>query len=247
MKEAERDLLHRIGIVVPCYNESGRLDFERLSLLSESAVVFVDDGSTDETAATIRAHLPRSNKWLLLELENNHGKAEAVRRGMLRLSELPSFKQMEWVGFLDADLSTDVVQIPYMIAFASLDSTDLDAIWGARVKRFGSRIERRTSRHYSGRAFATLVSILLGITGYDTQCGAKLFRKACLHACFDEPFVTNWVFDLELCYRLKRKSILECPLQEWHDIKGSKVKLFGDLPFVVRDLFRIRNHYGRFE
>lgn len=247
MKKAERDLLHQIGLVVPCYNESDRLDFDRLLSLAESTVVFVDDGSTDETAASIREHLLLSNKWHLLKFAQNHGKAKAVRQGMLRLAELPSFNQLEWVGFWDADLSTSIVQIPYMVNFAALDAADADAIWGARVKRFGSRIVRPTSRHYSGRAFSTLVSLLLGITGYDTQCGAKLFRKEHLHACFDEPFVTNWIFDIELCYRLKRKRIVECPLQEWHDVKGSKVKLFVDLPFVARDLFRIRNHYGRFE
>jgi hypothetical protein len=84
--------------------------------------------------------------------------------------------------------------------------------------------------------FATAASLVLGLPIYDTQCGAKLFRVLPgTRDLFIEPFLTRWLFDVEIIARLIRSRrqttlpqpadiIYEFPLSEWRDVKGSKVR-----------------------
>ena len=166
----------------------------------------------------------------VLALAKNSGKAEAVRQGM-NSSLKGSF---DYVGYWDADLATPLAAIE---KFCSLfESTDAEIVIGSRVRLLGRNVERKAMRHYLGRVFATCASILLDISVYDTQCGAKLFRNSqLLHQVFSKPFKVKWTFDVEILARflILKKSIpsktsnqwIELPLTEWIDVKGSKVKL----------------------
>jgi hypothetical protein len=127
---------------------------------------------------------------------------------------------------------------------------------GSRVKLLGRAIERRMSRHYPGRVFATLASIVLRLGVYDTQCGAKLFRKSDEVArLFTEPFLSSWIFDVEIVARLSQQrrnssladvdhAIVELPLRSWRDIPGSRVSAH-DFPQAVWELARIYWRYMR--
>ena len=94
-------------IVVPCYNQESRLDvpkFRDFMSSSHSIVfLFVNDGSTDGTLQLLES-LKKSDptKFAILNLQQNCGKAEAVRRGFLSAIE----SQPDYVGFWDADLAT---------------------------------------------------------------------------------------------------------------------------------------------
>src|SRR3954447_8476381 len=163
-------------IVVPCYNEARRLDRDAFRALASGnpavAFLFVDDGSTDGTPAVLD-ELGREDggRFLTLHLERNRGKAEAVRRGILHASRLGHRS----VGFWDADLATPLEAIPEFIAV--LDAhPEILMVLGSRVRLLGRRGERRAARHYLGRVFASVVSLMLDLPVYDTQCGAKLFR-----------------------------------------------------------------------
>ena len=127
---------------------------------------------------------------------------------------------------------------------------------GSRVKLLGRKIERRRSRHYLGRVFATAVSTILGLDVYDTQCGAKLFRVTpFIRALFQQPFLSRWIFDVEILARLIQarrgknlpqadRVIYEFPLMEWRDIPGSKLG-YRDFFRAAWELCRIHNHYFR--
>ena len=243
-------------VVVPCYNEAARLQPHRFTefLKHEEGIrfLFVNDGSTDETAAVLRQmqqQVPGSIDWL--DKQPNGGKAEAVRVGLLKAMEA---QDAEYVGFWDADLATPLEAILELLA--KLQQTPgLEMVFGARVRLLGRAIHRKPARHYLGRCFATVASLLLKLPIYDTQCGAKLFRVTPeLRKVLADPFLSSWIFDVEILarfVRLNRKTpgrlheiIFEYPLQRWEDVAGSRVKT-TDFVKAVGELVRIRQTYLR--
>jgi glycosyltransferase involved in cell wall biosynthesis len=234
-----------VALVVPCYNERGRIDIPRFAAGAAEGnmdILFVDDGSSDGTAAYIEEQTAGSGRLGLLRLEKNGGKAEAVRRGMLEA--LFRFPRAEWIGFWDADLSSPLAEARRMLQFHELEDGGFDAVWASRVMRAGSTVERTFKRHLFGRLFATAAGELVGVKAYDTQCGAKLFLRGVVKEIVDDPFISRWIFDVELYCRLGHDRILEYPVKEWRDVPGSKVKIVREMFRVGGDLLRIRETYG---
>ncbi len=246
-------------LVVPCFNEAQRLDataFAELAASGDVRLLFVDDGSTDATAEVLEALCARSAgraQWF--KLATNSGKAEAVRQGLL-LAIAQNFAE---IGFLDADLSTPPAELRRLLD-ALHARPEVQVLIGARVRLLGNAVERKAIRHYLGRVFATAASLTLALNIYDTQCGAKLFRVTpALQAALAEPFVSRWIFDVELLGRLAwggaghaplpEEAFAEVPLQVWHDVAGSKlrpghfVRAAGDLVQIWLRL-RARQRHG---
>jgi len=227
--------MRKTGVVIPCYNEAKRLDTKAflaaLAVEPELSFLFVDDGSTDDTLKVLTDLQGQNPAQIgILRLEQNSGKAEAVRRGMLKLID----GEYENVGYWDADLATPLETIAEFCQL--LDSTDTTMVIGSRVRLLGRSVERNALRHYVGRIFATCASLLLQVVIYDTQCGAKMFENSIeLRKVFGKPFKVNWTFDVEMLARFPLVSgetpakissnWHEYPLMEWIDVKGSKVKL----------------------
>ena len=242
-------------IVVPCYNEAERLDVESFRAWSDAhprvRLLFVDDGSTDATADVLGRLADADHRDALI-LPQNGGKAEAVRRGILHALDRGDPGPF---GFWDADLATSLELIP---AFATVmaERPEIEIVMGARVKLLGRDIRRNTARHYFGRAAAFLVSNMLRLPVYDTQCGAKLFRKtAPIEELFREPFVTRWAFDVELLARWigahpertradLEAYVVEFPLPAWRDVAGSKLQP-TDFMRTPMDLARIASTYRK--
>jgi len=214
----------------------------------------VNDGSTDGTGALLDAAAGGAAAagevaaLSTLHLPRNAGKAAAVRAGVQHALE--KFPDADYVGFWDADLATPLEELSRFIA--ALDAGKYEAVTGLRLSRLGSHVSRRPLRHYLGRAFATVVSLMLGIPVYDTQCGAKLFRAGVARELFAEPFITRWFFDVELFARhtalhgggaggraATTERVREQPLETWHDIEGSRLKLrdFFLSPIALAKIF----------
>lgn len=241
------------AIVVPCYNEAARLDpsaFDRFARTGIARMVLVNDGSTDSTLALVRDIAARNADAItVLDLDRNGGKAEAVRRGMLEAIAM----DMDRVGFWDADLATPFDAVSGFVD-CMMSSPGLDAVIGSRVRLLGRHIDRRAIRHYTGRAFATAVSLTLRLPVYDTQCGAKLFRVTpTLERALATPFRSKWIFDVELLARLGQVDgryapdrllggVYEYPLLEWRDVAGTKLRA-GDFLAAAVDLLRIYRAY----
>ena len=240
----------RIALIVPCFNEEQRLDVDTFRTFElpgfDLQFLLVNDGSTDGTLHVLQSLRDADPvRFDILDLERNGGKAEAVRRGIMKAAEgAPDF-----LGFWDADLATPLTELP---AFVDVFSRpNIAIVFGARVRLLGREISRRPDRHYLGRVGATLISQTLGLAIYDTQCGAKLFRMndAVPHV-FANPFLSRWIFDVEVIARYLKlwgrdrvaQSLYELPVTVWHDVKGSKVRS-TDFLRALRDLWKIRRAY----
>ncbi len=225
-------------LVIPCYNEENRLPHElALSLLAGGRIeiLLVNDGSTDRTREVIDGLVKAGQGRIhALHMAENSGKAEAVRRGLLWGVE----QGARCVGYADADFATPPKEILRLLE--AMEAQGLGAVLGCRVARLGAQVNRRFSRHLVSRVFASLASAVLGVSVYDTQCGAKWFRvNPALEATIAEKFSSRWAFDVELLGRLLGRwgkgprldddDVLEIPVRAWRDVGGSKVSLSGML------------------
>jgi len=240
-------------LVIPCYNEALRLPVESLreSLHADKDLhlMLVDDGSSDSTPAMLQELAKAFPERVLVHaLPANQGKAEAVRQGMLKVHE--AWPQAPYIGFFDADLATPLEEAQRLCKAVAPFTPGM--IIGSRVNLFGTTdIQRNNVRHYVGRLSATMVSTSLGLGVYDTQCGAKLVRSDLVPVLFDEVFLSRWLFDVELIWRLMiavgsermRAELAEVPVSRWHEMGGSKVR-FSDGLRVPYELWRIRRAYS---
>jgi glycosyltransferase involved in cell wall biosynthesis len=239
-----------LALVVPCYNEAARLEpaafLQFIDTHPSANLVLVDDGSVDGTAEIlerIRAAAP--GPVTVLRHSPRRGKGEAVRAGMLA----GIAQRAALVGFIDADLATPLRAIDDFLAVLR-DRPTVEFALGARVKLMGRDVRRKPTRHYSGRVFATAVSIALDLPVYDTQCGAKMLRvNAATATLFDTPFHSEWIFDVELIARYlrlpvgpgeaaRRDRLYELVLPAWHDKPGSKLRWY-DFARAMADLWYI--------
>lgn len=234
--------MNTLALVVPCHNEAARLrpgDFlDALARTPCLTFCFVDDGSTDATAETLALLANASPAIDAVYLPRNVGKAEAVRQGVLHVLERSA---PDAVGFWDADLATPLDAVD---AFADMLERDggADAVLGARWPHLGAHVARSVFRSCTGSVMKALIRLVLHAPVYDTQCGAKLFTRATAAEVFAQPFVSNWLFDVELIKRLGAKRIAtrvrELALDAWHDVPGSKIRP-SDSFRILADLVRI--------
>jgi glycosyltransferase involved in cell wall biosynthesis len=241
-----------ICIVIPCFNEEHRLPVADLSAHLDAHpdqwLCLVDDGSTDKTFELIeRMRTARPERILVHRLRINSGKAEAVRAGIRHATSL---RVWSFIGYWDADLSTPLEEVDLLLAVLRSRPGCVLAM-GSRVQRLGASVERRISRHVLGRIFATCAVQVLGFPVYDSQCGAKLFRADHVELMFGEPFLSRWLFDLEILVRLRNAFgaalgdvVREIPVERWRDVGGSKLRL-AEMINVPREFLRIWSHYRR--
>lgn len=236
-------------ICIPCYNEGKRLNRTAfLSFVKENnnvAFLFVNDGSKDNTLEVLKGLASLHENLQVLNLEQNGGKAEAVRKGIMYANQ--KF-QVRYVGFWDADLATPLDELPKFLTV--VQQHNFDAVTGLRLMRLGAKVKRKTTRHFLGRIFATVAAGMLHLPVYDTQCGAKLYKAQIVPFLFQEKFITRWLFDVELLARYiqhfgrekAQTGIYEYPLFAWEDMHGSQVKT-KDFIKAPLELWKIKKHY----
>ncbi|MFK8136979.1 MAG: glycosyltransferase [Bdellovibrionales bacterium] len=239
------DTRKKIILVVPCYNEEERLDKDQflnsLTKNDELQWLFVNDGSSDNTSGVIKDLAKKKpDRMYNLDLDQNMGKGEAVRQGLLKALDMNA----DITGYFDADLATP---IPEMLRLIDLtNTTEAKVILGSRAYLLGHDIQRTKMRFFLGRVFAFVAGILLGIRINDTQCGAKvLVNHEGLRHSLKNIFISRWLFDIELIHRIYHHSeaklsyFYEEPLRKWTDVAGSKIKPSFFL-FAIFDLLKIK-------
>ncbi|WP_088339778.1 glycosyltransferase [Robiginitalea sediminis] len=239
-----------LAIVIPCYNEYGRLYPDRfrgfLSQHPDAFICFVDDASTDRTPELLegfRAEFP--GQVAVCTNPSNTGKAGAVRHGVLYAHQ---HNLAPALAYLDADLATSLEE-----CYSYLPSLEEKSfLFASRILIVGSEIERTFMRFFVGRVIATAISNILNLKVYDTQCGCKVFRSELAPLLFGEPFVSRWLFDVELFSRIlseygpeKGEALMrEIPVRRWIDQGESKVRITYGFR-LWWDLLRIGTRHRR--
>lgn len=238
-----------IILIIPCFNEEKRINSEEyLNFLKnhpDIALIFVNDGSTDNTLRILEKLSDSTENITFLNLEKNKGKGEAVRKGFIYSQ---SKYEYDFIGFTDADLSTPLVEFENFLSIFKANP-QVNIVMGSRVQMLGKNISRNIYRHWFGRIIATLICKILNEAVYDTQCGAKLFRSKYSEALFINTFISKWLFDVEILARYKNQlnksisqTIIECPVNSWIEKEGSKLK-YHYIFRIILDLLKIRQYY----
>ena len=192
----------------------------------------MDDGSTDGTAALVRARPETATGALELLTVPHGGKGAAVRAGMLAADG-------DLVIFADADMATPPDELPLLVD--ALDTAD--AAYGSRIQPDGSdmRASQPAWRRALGKTFHALASLWVVGPVQDTQCGFKGFRRDVARDVFARQKVTSIVFDVEVIFLVRRRgySLAVVPIR-WADRRGSRMHPGLRLAIQVAwDLFRI--------
>jgi glycosyltransferase involved in cell wall biosynthesis len=231
-----------VHLVVPCYRESARIGaflpelcFE-MTKLGAVRVLVVEDGSDAKEAARmhrivedLRAQFPCLLP--LMSLTENLGKGGAVYAGWREHGGA------EWLAFVDADGACPAVEVARLLDMREPGT----ALFASRIKMLGRRVDRLLKRHLLGRVYATLVSELLAVPVYDSQCGLKLVPRTAFERIAERLEVRGFAFDVELMVALLDTgcAIQEVPI-DWHEVPGGKVSLLRDSWRMARDVWRIR-------
>jgi glycosyltransferase involved in cell wall biosynthesis len=189
----------------------------------------VDDGSTDDTVATV-LEFPGIR---LVRNDRNHGKGYTVRHGVQEATG-------EFVLFTDADLSTPIEEADKLLS--ALEDHGADAAIGSRaLERELIGVHQPWLREMGGRFFNLLVRISTGLNLHDTQCGFKLFKRSSTLRAFEEMRIEGFGFDPELLFLIERAGgrVVEVPVR-WNDNPATKVRFLRDSAEMVVDLIAIR-------
>ncbi len=231
-----------LTLVIPCHNEFRRLKPERYLAALERydwlSFCFVNDGSTDRTDEVLAKLKASSPKIHVIGLAQNLGKAETVRTGIRYVSKNSA---ADIVGFWDADLAAPLYETERFMEKLET-SPGCIAVIGSRSARHGSSIKRTLKRRFSAFIMRRLIRMFLHTPTYDTQCGAKIFTRELALEIFEKPFVSKWLFDVELLLRIGterfKSSVCELPLRRWHDVPGSNLG-FKDTFEIFYELYKI--------
>lgn len=200
--------------------------------------------NTQEVLLNLKQAFPHQIQ--VIQNTKNKGKAESIRKAVLYLLEK---RYGNFYAYLDADLATSLNECHSYLSYLENDSKQF--VFASRILKIGSIVERKFSRFFFGRIIATLISNILDIKVYDTQCGCKVFTKEIAHIAFEKPFISRWLFDVEIFSRIITKygktealeMMDEIPVKKWVDKGDSKVKVSYFFRLWV-DLLKIRKYHS---
>ncbi|XP_065871384.1 uncharacterized protein [Euphorbia lathyris] len=252
-----------MSLIIPAFNEENRLPGaldETMNYLQRRAakdksftyeVVIVDDGSSDGTKRVAFNYVKKytvDNVRIIL-LGKNHGKGEAIRKGMLH-------SRGELLLMLDADGATKVNDLEklenkihavakekYNLGNSSASDSNF-RISDIPIAAFGSRAHleekalasRKWHRNVLMKGFHFVVLLTCGPGIRDTQCGFKMFTRAAARKLFTNIRLKRWCFDVEIVFLCKWLGIPMIEISvNWCEIPGSKVNLLS-IPNMLWEL-----------
>ena len=162
-----------ISIIVPVLNEEGSLDIfykeisNALKGFREWEIIFIDDGSDDDSNKIIRSLADDDNRITLIQFFKNFGKADAISEGF-------KYANGDIVITIDADLQDDPAEIPRLIRKIQ---ENWDVVSGWKKDR-----KDPASKKIPSKLFNLVTRILTGIKIHDFNCGLKAYRRKVVKA-----------------------------------------------------------------
>ncbi|KKT32193.1 MAG: Glycosyl transferase family 2 [Candidatus Woesebacteria bacterium GW2011_GWB1_44_11] len=234
-----------LSVVIPAFNEAYNLRTGVLDSVYDYLnrqkftweILFVDDGSTDNTAKLAEEFAKKHQNFFVLK-EPHRGKAGTVTAGILKAKG-------EIILFTDADQATPIDQLEKILPKFK---EGFDVVIGSRHGREGAPIVRKIMAF----GFSLLRLIVLRLPFKDTQCGFKAFSSNAADKIFKrlEIFSSKNTskgasvtagFDLEILYIARKLGykVAEVPV-DWHHKEGTKVDPIKDSIEGLRGLLLVR-------
>lgn len=160
--------MKKVSLIIPCFNEADGLpEFDKeinrmVSGLSDYCfeIIYVDDGSTDNTLQTIRKFSKEQEVVKYISFSRNFGKEAAMYAGFCNATG-------DYVAVMDADLQDPPALLPDMLKI--LESGEYDSVATRRVSRKGEPV----IRSFCARQFYKLIN---RISDADIVDGARDYR-----------------------------------------------------------------------
>ena len=239
-----------LSIIIPAYNEEGRLGRTLSRIreyfagrrvppgvapeisLNQLEILIVDDGSKDGTARIAEEWSQEMPSVRFVSNRENRGKGYSVRHGMLEARGRLAL-------FTDADLSSPIEEIEKLLA-AIAAGNDI-AIGSRALDRSLISIHQSRHREVAGIVFKKLMRVITGLPFHDTQCGFKIFRRERSRIIFEQQRIERFGFDPEILFLAERHGlrIAEVPVRWAHD-PATKVHVLRDSVMMFCDLLVIR-------
>ncbi|HEY4940179.1 MAG TPA: glycosyltransferase family 2 protein [Rhizomicrobium sp.] len=229
-----------LSVVVPVKDEAanvGPLVREIAAAVAGEAtceIIFVDDGSSDGTAAALKALKDEIPQLRVIQHGRNLGQSRGIRTGVRAA-------RSEIIVTLDGDGQNDPADIPKLLAILrESDARNVGVVSGVRAKR-----QDTYSRRLASRLGNTVRARLLNDGASDTGCGLKAFRR--------DAFLALPYFDHI------HRFIITLMLREGYDVRfvevnhrprahgASKYTNFGRLLVSVKDILGVRWLQRRFK
>ena len=220
----------RYSVVVPFYNEQDVVEklCKRIARVMEGVggtfeLIYVDDGSTDETPATLERIAERDDRVCVLLLRRNFGQTTALQAGFDRA-------RGEIIIAMDGDLQHDPYEIPLFI-----DKIDegYDIASGWRVRRGDNFLTRRLP----SRVANWLLGKVSGVKLHDFGTTFKAYRREVLEGV--RLYGDMHRFVPAVCARLGAK-ICEVPIKNVRRKAGKSNYGIGRTFRVALDLITLR-------
>ncbi len=235
-----------ISFVIPIYNEELRISktftaLKKLSIpngLKLEKVIFVNDGSKDQSVAKINKFRGKNKKIKnikLISYAQNKGKGYAVRAGMKESSS-------DYTLFFDADISTPLSEISKLVPFIK---NDTQVIVGTRKNGHSTVIQHQPKlRELLGKGFTLISKTSLGLKGTDFTCGFKAFSKEAKDIIFAQAIIDGWGYDAEIIFLAQKYNLSVAEKAViWSNDQNTKVKLYKAVPQTIKEIASIRwNH-----
>jgi dolichyl-phosphate beta-glucosyltransferase len=234
-----------LTVVVPLYNEAERLrrcGGELIGFVAAqppgSALVLVDDGSVDGTAALSDELAAGSPEGLVRTIRRPHvGKGAAIRAGL-------DTATTRLAGFCDLDLSTPLPHFQRLVHDA--DATGALAIGSRDVPTSVLTESESAVRELLGKAFNRVVQLVLTRGIRDTQCGAKAAPTSTWREILAHSHEDGFAWDVEVVALAMRLGV---PVHEigveWRHDHDSRVRVARDGVAMLVAVPRIRRNVTR--